>query len=126
MRWLKSRRGADTRSKGNTAEDIAAAYLEGEGYTILERNFRCKRGEIDIIAKHGGETVFVEVRSKHSAATVHPAYSIDHRKQRKIARAAEVYIARRFKEPPFCRFDVVIVTMGTPPHIELIASAFWT
>jgi putative endonuclease len=126
MSWFKPKPRGNTRAKGNIAEQIAAHQLVKEGYTILDRNFRCKIGEIDIIAEQNGEVVFVEVRSKHSSTTVHPSYSVNHTKQQKIARTAQVYLNRKYKQPPFCRFDVVIVTMGNPPEVEIIPNAFWT
>ncbi len=116
--------GRNTRKKGEEAEQIAAKYLADQGYEILERNFRCKVGEIDVIARHRGELAFVEVRSRHSAGALDPIHSIDRKKQRKIIRTAEVYLSRHFQTPPFCRFDVLIVTLGNPPSMELVPNAF--
>ena len=72
---MKDRKQA--RERGRRAEQIAAKYLSKQGYRIIERNFACKLGEIDIIARHEGDLVFVEVRSRHSASAVNPAYSVD-------------------------------------------------
>jgi putative endonuclease len=77
-----------TAEKGKIAEDIAATYLADRGYKIIERNFLCRTGEVDIIAEHDGCLVFVEVRSRHSRSTYDPVYSVDRRKQNRIVRAA--------------------------------------
>ncbi len=113
-----------SRAKGLRAEDIAAERLRNDGYHIIERNFSCKVGEIDIIARNGGELVFVEVRSRSSEADRDPIHSIDQRKRRKIARTAQYYLAGRYEQAPPCRFDVVIVTMGASPRVEIIPNAF--
>ena len=118
------RKRKNTRAKGLHAEKIAADYLTQQGYTIVERNFTCRVGEIDIIARHGGDLVFVEVRSRHSRKALDPVYSVNHHKQRKIIRTAEVYLGRESGTPPAARFDVVLVTLGNPPIIEVIPDAF--
>ncbi len=114
----------NTRAKGNLAEQIAAEHLESQGYRILERNFLCRLGEIDIIAMHEQELVFVEVRAKYSANTVDPAYSVNRTKQRKIIKAALVYLARHSASPPPMRFDVAVVDMRGTRHVEVIPHAF--
>ena len=113
-----------TREKGRQAEDIAADFLESSGYRIVERNFTCRIGEIDIIARENEELVFVEVRSRSSQRTVNPAYSVNRTKQHKIARVAQYYLATRCRDTPPSRFDVVIVNMGPTPDVYLIADAF--
>jgi putative endonuclease len=110
--------------KGRESEGVAVDYLTRHGYSIVERNFRCRLGEIDIIARHGQDLVFVEVRSSHSAGTMDLAYSVDGRKQAKIIKAAQYYLQRFGHKPPFVRFDVVLVTMTPEPQIELIPDAF--
>jgi len=116
--------GGTTRERGNKAEDTAADHLIGLGYEIVERNFSCRLGEIDIIARHNGELVFVEVRSRRSPRSLDPIYSVNRRKQEKIIRAAQVYLAARFRNVPPSRFDVVLVTMGPKPEVEVIPDAF--
>jgi putative endonuclease len=112
-----------TRKKGRAAEQVAADYLESRGYRIVERNFQCAIGEIDIIAHHNGDLVFIEVRSGSSPRTVNPAYSINRTKQNKIAHVAQYYLSR-FRNVPPARFDVVLVRMSQTPQIELIPDAF--
>ncbi|MGC8907495.1 MAG: YraN family protein [Desulfomonilaceae bacterium] len=113
-----------TRARGMRAEDIASKHLEKLGYRVVERNFMCKVGEIDLIAQHDGTLVFVEVRSRRDKEAVDPIYSVDVRKQKKLVRTAQFYLATRFSEYPICRFDVVIVTLGKPPDIMVLQDAF--
>jgi putative endonuclease len=93
---------------GARAEAIAAQYLEARGLEIVERNWRCRFGEIDLVARHAGVLVFVEVRARSSAAFGGAAASIDRRKQRKLAAAARQYLIRVSADTP-CRFDAVLV-----------------
>lgn len=103
---------------------MAADYLIGRGYKIIERNFVCRLGEIDIIARDGEYLVFAEVRSRHSATALDPAFSVNRRKQRKIAQVAQIYLSKHYRTDPPCRFDVVLVTVGPPAEVELIPDAF--
>ncbi len=106
------------------AEDVAQRYLEKLGYRVIERNFMCKAGEIDLIALHEGILVFVEVRSRYGKEAVDPIYSVNVRKQKKLVRTAQYYLAARFSKYPICRFDVVIVTLGNPPDVVVLQDAF--
>jgi len=126
MKFPFGKKGASTRERGSKAEQLAVDYLVDRGYEIIERNFVCKVGEIDIIARHGGDVVFVEVRSRHSPEALNPVYTVNRGKQNKIIRAAHVFLDRRFPRMPPSRFDVVIVTLGNPPQVELIPNAFMT
>jgi putative endonuclease len=112
------------REQGARAEKLAADYLAKRGYRIITGNFSCKLGEIDIIARHDGDLVFVEVRSRHSPSALNPAYSVDRHKQSKIIKSAKVYLERHFDEIPASRFDVVLVTFGEHPDVEVIPNAF--
>jgi putative endonuclease len=103
---------------------LAADYLIVRGYKIIERNFICSLGEIDIIAREGEDLVFIEVRSRHSAVGLDPAFSVNRRKQRKIIQVAQVYLDKHYRADPPCRFDVVLVTVGPPAEVELIPDAF--
>jgi putative endonuclease len=108
--------------RGEPAEDLAVAYLEREGLKILERNYRCKMGEIDLIAKSGATTVFVEVRARTSEAFGGAAESITPAKLRRVIRAARHYLVSHGGDRP-CRFDVVLVR-GAERRIEWIPGAF--
>ncbi len=92
---------------GKKAEEIAAAWLEAKGMHILERNYRCPLGEIDIIGEMGEVLVIVEVRSRSSAIRGTPAESVGCRKQQKLRRLAAYYRQRKNIENKPCRFDVL-------------------
>jgi putative endonuclease len=112
-----------TRAKGDLAEDLACNFLKTKGYSIVKRNFSCKYGEIDIIANHNGDLVFVEVRSRNKPDAYHPLYTIDARKQKKLIAAAWEYLQTLPDANIACRFDVVTV-IREPLRIEVIADAF--
>lgn len=107
--------------RGRRGERRAAAYLEARGYEIVERNFRSKVGELDLIAREGGDLVFIEVRARAGRLRGGPVETVNARKRARLARVAEAYIALRAPSFESCRFDVVGVT-GT--ELELIRDAF--
>ena len=114
---------------GRMGERAAADFLKEKGYRILERNFTVRRGEIDIVAFRNGGLVFVEVRSRRHKALPDPVDSVDRRKQERIIKAAQCYLAgRRVKSETVApRFDVVSVRFapdGGPPAITHIPNAF--
>lgn len=125
MGWIRDKLGSNIRERGSHAEQVAANHLKQNGYKIVRRNFSCKLGEIDIIAQHEGDLVFVEVRSRAERSSANPIYTINRGKQEKIIRAATVYLDRHFTEPIAMRFDVMIVTLTDPPEVQLIRDAFW-
>lgn len=98
------------RARGDTAEDLACRHLEGSGCTIVERNFRTKGGEIDIVAREGDVLVFVEVRSREDAGFGTPEESVTPAKRRRIVAAARRYLS---SVPPSswreARFDVIAI-----------------
>jgi len=106
---------------GASAEAAATRLLLERGYRIVERNFRCKAGELDLVAKDGSVLVFVEVRSRADADHGHAAEMVDAHKQRQVARVAEHYLAIREPEYDEVRFDVVAITGG---EAELIQDAW--
>ena len=108
--------------RGEPAENLAAAFLEREGLRILERNYRCKLGEIDLVAKSGATVVFVEVRARASEAFGGAAGSITAAKRKRLVAAARHYLARH-RADSACRFDVVLVR-GAERRIEWVAGAF--
>ena len=79
------------RKEGAYYENLVAEYLKTQGYEILEKNYRCRIGEIDLIAKEGETLVFVEVKYRRSSEAGDPAEAVDYRKQKKISRVAEYY-----------------------------------
>lgn len=95
-----------TRAQGRWGEDAASRWLRGQGYTILERNFMTKVGEIDVVA-HDGETLcFIEIKARTSDRYGLAISAISRTKKRRLARAAAVYLLRNPTESP-CRFDVL-------------------
>ena len=101
----------DTRlEQGAAAERDAAQLLVAAGYEIVERNFRCKAGELDIIARDAGVLAFVEVRSRSDDEHGHAAEMVRRRKQRRVIRVASYYMAVAAPQFEHCRFDVVAIT----------------
>lgn len=101
---------------------MAAAFLEQKGLRVIERNYRCRLGEIDLVAREGATTVFVEVRQRSSAAFGGAAASITAAKRQRLLRAARHYLSRLRTLPP-CRFDALLIE-GDPPRIEWLRNAF--
>lgn len=101
---------------GQKAENLAAAFLQAKGLTIIEKNFRAKVGEIDLVAKDMDEIVFVEVRARASRDFGGAAASVGGAKRRRLIRAANVWLQAR-KWDGACRFDVVAVDGGRLEHL---------
>jgi putative endonuclease len=101
---------APTIAVGATSEDRAVSFLERRGYRIVERNFRCKVGELDIVARDGRTLVFVEVRSRRSAEHGSAVEAVGWNKRRKVTRVAQAYLAIRRPFFEEARFDVVAIT----------------
>lgn len=98
------------RETGSRYEQYAAVCLEKEGYEILEKNFRCKEGEIDLVARDGAYLVFVEVKYRKDSRSGFPEEAVGLRKQRRIFCVAENYMRRRnISQDTPCRFDVAAV-----------------
>jgi len=107
--------------RGLEAEELAFEYLRSQGLTAVERNYRCRLGEIDLIMRDGETLVFVEVRMRASSNFGGALESIDARKQRKLLSAARHYIGALGKTPN-CRFDAVLLNGDN--HIDWIPNAF--
>jgi len=112
------------RSLGAWGENIAAEYLRKKGMQIIERNFRCRLGELDIIARQGDYLVFIEVRTRSSALCGLPQESITATKIKKVRRLAQVYLAQRSLSDVNVRFDVVAVYGVRETTIDHIENAF--
>lgn len=98
------------RALGAEYEEKAVEYLKNHGYFVLEQNFRCRLGEIDIVACQGGYLFFVEVKYRRSACQGRPEEAITPAKMRTICRAADYYRLRKgYGEETPCRFDVVAI-----------------
>jgi len=109
---------------GERAERIAANYLRRKGLELIEANYRCRWGEIDLVLRDQLTVVFAEVRLRRSDSFGGAAYSIGPRKQERIIAAARHYLSGR-KEAQ-CRFDVVLLECLDPLRIEWIRDAFST
>lgn len=138
--WLRRRapsRPADGNAPadpiGARGEDLAAAYLEAQGFRIVERNFRARGGEIDIVAMDGKELVFVEVKTRGSERFGRPEEAVDRRKAARLSRAAREYWQQRRLRGLVVRCDVVAVRLNgdAPPETILfrdavpLAGEFW-
>jgi len=117
----------DRISLGKEGEELACRHLERLGYRILARNYRGRRGEIDIVAEERGTLVFVEVKSRSGPLFGHPLEAVTRRKQEQLGRVAQEYLAvtDAHRARPI-RFDVVGVLMapGLPPSLDLVRDAF--
>nr|WP_198982043.1 YraN family protein [Herbaspirillum sp. ASV7] len=96
---------------GDAAEDAALTHLLGQGLQLVQRNFRCRGGEIDLIMREGSTVVFVEVRARASGSHGGAAASITPAKQRRLILAAQTWLQAQPGTPP-CRFDVVALEGG--------------
>ena len=110
---------------GKEGEKIAAAYLKKNGYRIIEINFRCPIGEIDIVAKEKDDLVFVEVKTRKSMELGYPEQAVGIRKQKKMSQLALWYLQKRKVADTNARFDVVAVTIIPENNeVKLIKNAF--
>ena len=109
-------------ARGGDAENLAAAFLERAGLEVVARNYRCRFGEIDLIARDGKTLVFVEVRMRTSDRFGGAAASITRAKRAKLSRAARHYLAGVARAPA-CRFDALLVN-GNDDSIAWLKNAF--
>lgn len=106
---------------GTRGEDLAADYLRGDGFTILDRNWRCRHGEIDIIAARDELLVFVEVKTRTGHGFGTPAESVTYAKLRRLRRLAGIWLATQRGSWSAVRIDVIEVRLGrTAPEITHI------
>ena len=112
---------------GAKGEKLAARFLRRKGYKIVQRNYRCKLGEVDIVAEQDKTLVFVEVRTKQTEKFGPPQSSVTSTKRRHISRVALFYIKEKGLVEQSCRFDVIAITFPSgsrKPNIEHIENAF--
>lgn len=118
--------------KGRLGEELAATYLEANGFRVLARNYRFQRAELDLVCflpasryEDGGELVFVEVKMRSSASFAHPEEAVNAAKQQQLIRAARSYLYEHRLEGAICRFDVIAITIEKgQPEISHIENAF--
>ena len=113
---------------GRAAEAAAARYLQTRGWTLLGRNVRIGRGELDLIVRRGDVLAFVEVKARRSGSCGTPEDAVDGRKRRQVARLAELWLAARpwaLRGVSDVRFDVVAVdAIGDRPQVRHLPGAF--
>jgi putative endonuclease len=110
---------------GRRGEVMAEAFLRANRYTIVARNYRCRAGEIDLVALDGPVLVFVEVRSRRGTIAGTPLESVDLRKRAQVARVAAHFVAAHRWHDRDARFDVIGIRFDRdPPAIEHVQSAF--
>jgi len=111
---------------GRHGEDIAAKYLRRQGFKVIKQNYRCRLGEIDIIARDGEELVFIEVKTRTSHSCGHPAQAVDRRKQGQLVKAAQTFMTETKQHDSPARFDVVAIQLeeDMAAEIDHIRNAF--
>lgn len=110
---------------GKMGENLACAELHRRGYAIIATRYRTRFGEIDIVARHEGFTVFVEVKTRRADDFGGGAEAVTRQKQRRVTQMAVDFIARQGRHDTPCRFDVVTVDIGDgPPRVEVYPHAF--
>lgn len=115
---------SNARGIGKQGEDICCTYLQENGYTIVERNFRCKQGEIDIIAKEKEEWVFIEVKTRTNDHYGYPAEAVTKWKKEKLLKAVRYYMFCNHLAEKFIRVDIIEVQIdketGYIHHIKQV------
>ena len=116
----------NSKQTGQQAEDSACHYLKSQGLSLVERNYFCSRGEIDLIMKDNSTTVFIEVRFRRNTRFGSGAESVDYRKQKKLLATASNYLQKNPKAArSACRFDVISLTVNNgEQQLDWIPDAF--
>jgi putative endonuclease len=110
---------------GREGEDLACEYLKRAGLKVVERNYRCRGGEIDIVARDGATVVFVEVKERGGSSHGTAVEAVTREKRRRLLRAARLYAATHGLSESLLRFDVVSIDPGpSGPRIRHDAGAF--
>lgn len=121
--WLGMGRAAAR--PGEEGESAACRYLEEHGFAVLARNFRCRSGEVDVVARDGDTTVFVEVKERRGESHGQGHEAVTFGKRRRIVRAARLYAAARGLSDTPLRFDVVSIDwVDGRPHVRHDPGAF--
>ncbi len=116
----------DKKALGSMGESLAISFLKKQKYAVLEKNYRCRCGEIDVIAKDGRTIVFVEVKTRRNSAYGPPQLSVTRSKQWQISKAALTYLQYKKLVETSARFDVIAINLADPaqPQIDHIKNAF--
>jgi len=115
-----------TNELGAHGERIAAAYLSDSGLRLLDSNWRCREGELDIVARDGDALVFCEVKTRRGVGFGHPVEAVTRTKQRRLHTLAHLWLAAHDEHAPDLRFDVVgvLVRPGRPALVTHLRAAF--
>ena len=115
-----------TSALGAHGERIAAAYLTDRGFSVLDRNWRCRDGELDIVARDGDALVFCEVKTRRGLGYGHPVEAVTVTKQRRLRTLAQRWLAAHDEHAPDLRFDVVgvLVRPSGPALVTHLPAAF--
>lgn len=112
-------------SLGKIGEELAVAHLKKMKYKILERNYKCPLGEMDLVARDKNTLVFIEVKTRKTKDFGGPAAAVDLRKQRQLSKVALHYLNQKKLNNIPARFDVVAIELiGSTPQVEVIPNAF--
>lgn len=114
-----------SRRRGDLGEDAAMRYLEEKGFRVLDRNWRYRQWELDLVCRDGDTVVFVEVKTRKAGTMGTPADGLDRKKQARLVKAASQYLTRNdlWDEP--CRFDLAgVVDTGRSMDVQHIENAF--
>ena len=110
---------------GKEGERVAERYLQKKGYVLVERNYRCPAGELDLIVLDRRVVVFVEVKTRTGLGFGSPLEAVEFRKQRKMIQVAQFFLAEKRLQQRDARFDVIGVSwLGREPVVEHIENAF--
>ena len=104
---------------GQAGEDIARRYLEERGYALLEANYRCRWGEVDLVMEHEGSVVFVEVRTKRNSAFGTPEESVTATKRKRLTATAYTYLQEHALDVPF-HIDLVAIALNTRGVVQRV------
>jgi putative endonuclease len=119
--------GASARRElGSLGEHVAATYLTDAGLRVLDRNWRCREGELDIVAREADALVFCEVKTRRGTGFGHPVEAVTVAKQRRLRTLAQRWLAAHDEHAPDVRFDVVgvLVRPGRPALVTHLRAAF--
>ena len=111
--------GKSRQQLGQRGEHQACRYLQQQGLRLKQRNYRCRRGEIDLIMEDGDTLVFVEVRYRRPSAFGGGAQSINRQKQLKLLATAQHYLQSLPSPPPPCRIDIISIDGNAPDHARI-------
>jgi putative endonuclease len=124
-RTVSGRLAGNEDRPGAAGEALACRYLQARGFAVVARNFRCRSGEVDVVARQGETTVFVEVKERHGASHGQAHEAVTFGKRRRIVRAARLFAAARGLSDTPLRFDVVSIDwVDGQPHIRHEPGAF--